>query len=88
MAEGEAGKTREEKTNELLRTGRLVFLQAAGYTAAQITGYGDLAALPSEAMNSLLHEKTELAIANIIGESLQKHPPPVRKIGRGRKRKK
>lgn len=86
MSESDEG--REEKVTELLRSGRLVFLQTAGYTAAQIAGYGDLAALPSEAMNSLLHEKTELAIANIIGESLQKHPPPVRKIGRGRKRKK
>lgn len=85
MAEGEA-KTGEERANELLRSGRLVFLQTAGFTIAQITGLGDLARLPDEKMSELLHNKADNAIANALGESLRKHRLRVRRVG-GRKRK-
>jgi len=85
MAEDES---REKKADELLRTGRLVFLQTVGYTPAQITGYGDLAALPSETMRSLLDQKAELAIAKAVGKSIQKYHPRIKKTRSGRKRKK
>jgi hypothetical protein len=57
LAEEKVAKTGEERANELLRSGRLVFLETAGYTAAQITGLGDLAAVTSEKMSGLLHKK-------------------------------
>jgi hypothetical protein len=58
-----------------------------GYTAAQITGLGDLTAIPSEKMSELLYHKAEEAIANALGKSLQKYHPRIRKLG-GKKRKK
>jgi len=86
LAEGNVAKTGEERANELLRSGRLVFLQTVGYTAVEITGLGDLAVLPSESMSSLLHRKAEGAIAKALGKSIQKYHPRVRKIG-GRKKR-
>jgi hypothetical protein len=52
LGEGEVAKTGRERANELLRSGRLVFLETAGYTAAQITGLGDLALVPSQKVSS------------------------------------
>jgi hypothetical protein len=83
MTEGESG---QKRADELLRSGRLVFLQTAGYTAVQITGFGDLASLPGEKMSELLDNKADNAIANALGESLQKHRLRVRRVG-GRKPK-
>ena len=80
-------KTQRERTDELLRTGRLVFLQTAGYTAAQITGFGDLVRLPDEKMQELLHSKTEKAIASLLGEATQKHHPRVMKLHRQKRKK-
>jgi hypothetical protein len=82
LAEAEGAKTREERANELLRSGRLVFLETAGYTAAKITGLGDLAALPLETMSTLLHRKAEEAVAKALGE-----PPKIRKLTRRKRRK-
>jgi hypothetical protein len=62
-------------------------IEVAGYTAAQIAGFDDVAGLPSETMSSLLQQKAELAIANALGETLQKRKRRV-KVLRGRKRKK
>ena len=62
MSENEAAKTGEEKAKELLRSGRLVFLQTAGYTEMQISGLGDLAAVPSEKVSELLHRKALAAV--------------------------
>ena len=63
MAEDEAAKTGKERANELLRSGRLAFLETAGYTAAQITGLGDLALVPSEKVSELLRRKALDAVA-------------------------
>jgi hypothetical protein len=52
--------------------GRLVCLQTVGYTAAQINRLGDLVAVPTETMRSLLQQKVKLAIAKALGQSLQK----------------
>lgn len=82
----EAAKTNEEKANELLKSGRLVFLQTMGYTAAEITRLGDLAAVPPETMRALLHRKAEGAVARALGESIQRHHPRVGKLG-GRKKR-
>ena len=62
-----------------------MFLQVSGYTAVQIAGFGDLARLPDEKMSELLHFKADNAIANALGENLQKPRPRVKKLG-GRKR--
>jgi hypothetical protein len=58
VAEDEAAKTGNERTNELLRSGRLVFLQTVGYTEAEILGLGDLAMVPSDKVSELLRRKT------------------------------
>lgn len=76
-----------ERVDELLRSGRLVFLQTSGYTPSQITGFGDLAKLPDEKMSELLQHQIDNAIANMLGEKLQKQKRRVRKLG-GRKRRK
>jgi hypothetical protein len=47
-----------EKAKELLRSGRVVFLRAAGYEEREILGFGDLEKLSSEKMSDLLHRKT------------------------------
>ena len=84
----ETDSERNNRADELLRSGRLVFLQTAGYTPAQITGFGDLLNLTDERVSELLHHKADNAIANALGEKLQKQPQRrVRKLG-GRKRKK
>ncbi len=82
----EANKTDEEKSNELLKSGRLVFLQTVGFTASEIAGLGDLTTLPSERMSELLRRKAEEALAETLGESVRKHHPQIERIG-GRKRK-
>ena len=82
----EAAKTNEEKANELLKSGRLVFLQTMGYTATEITRLGDLAAVPPETMSALLHSKAEGAVARALGESIQRHHVRVGKLG-GRKKR-
>lgn len=88
MSSGTENESDRKKTaDELLRSGRLVFLQTAGYTAAQISGFGDLLKLTDEKVSELLHHKAENAIANMLGEKLQKRKHRVRKLG-GRKRKK
>ena len=63
LGEGEVAKTGRERANELLRSGRLVFLETAGYTTAQITGLGDLASVPSEKVSELLRRKALDAVA-------------------------
>lgn len=80
-------KTQRERTDELLRTGRLVFLQTAGYTAAQIAGFGDLVRLPDGTMQELLHSKTEKAIASLVGEAAQKYHPRIIKLHRKKQKK-
>jgi hypothetical protein len=40
------GEDREVAIDEVQRSGRMVFLQTAGYTTAQIAGFGDLVKLP------------------------------------------
>ena len=82
----EASKSNEEKANELLKLGRLVFLQTVGYTASKIAGLGDLTTLPSERMSELLRRKAEEALAETLGESVRQHHPQTERIG-GRKRK-
>jgi hypothetical protein len=62
VSENEVAKTGEEKAKDLLRSGRLVFLQTAGYTEMQILGLGDLAAVPSAKMSELLHRKALAAV--------------------------
>lgn len=52
-----------EKAKELLRSGRLVFLQTVGYTGPEILGFGDLGELSSEKMSELFHRKTLEALA-------------------------
>ncbi len=86
MREGEGAETGAERVKELLRSGRLIFLQTVGYSETEITRLGDLAILPSETMTVLLHQKAEEAIAEAVGESLQKYRLRVRKVG-GKKRK-
>jgi len=61
MSEDKDRKTRE-KAEDLLRSGRLVFLQTAGYKQAEILGFGDLATLPAEKMIELLHRVTLAAV--------------------------
>jgi hypothetical protein len=78
---------RNKVADELLRSGRLVFLQVAGYTEAQITGFGDLLKLTDEKVNELLHHQAENAIANALGEKIQKHKPRIKRLG-GKKHRK
>ena len=66
MAESEGGKSAQEMADELLRTGRLVFLQTAGYTEAEISSLGDLAAVPSEKVTGLLERKALDAAARMF----------------------
>ncbi|MGA2973491.1 MAG: hypothetical protein ABSE39_12840 [Candidatus Bathyarchaeia archaeon] len=73
-------KVSPEMIDELLRTGRLVFLQTAGCTAAEIAGFGDLVRLPEEKMQELLHNKTEKTIASLLGEATLKHDPRILKL--------
>ncbi len=54
-------------------------MQTTGYTTAQITGFVDLASLQGEKMSELLHNKADNAIANALGESVQKHRLRVRR---------
>jgi len=61
MSEDKDRKTRE-KAEDLLRSGRLVFLRTAGYKQAEILGFGDLATLPAEKMIELLHRVTLAAV--------------------------
>jgi hypothetical protein len=86
LALSEVSKSGIEKANELLRSGRLVFLKTVGYSVTKIEELGDLAILPSETVSALLHQKAEVAIAEALGESLQKHRLRARKVG-GKKRK-
>jgi hypothetical protein len=81
LGEGEVAKTGRERANELLRSGRLVFLETAGYTAAQITGLGDLALVPSEKVSELLRRKALDAVARAI----LKRRTRVRVLGKKRK---
>jgi len=87
MSENEAVKTGEEKAKGLLRSGRLVFLTTAGYTEADILGFGDLTMLRSERMTELLHRKAVEAFGNALGKTLRKKDLKVKLIG-GKKRKK
>jgi hypothetical protein len=82
LAEGEVAKTGKERANDLLRSGRRVFLETAGYTEAQITGLGDLALVPSEKVSELLRRKALDAVARAI----LKRRTRVRVVGR-KKRK-
>jgi hypothetical protein len=87
LSENEAAKAGKEKANELLRSGRLVFLTTAGYTEADILGFGDLAMLRSERMTELLHRKAVEAFGNALGKTLPEKDLEVNIIG-GKKRKK
>jgi hypothetical protein len=73
--------------DELLRSGRLVFLQTAGYSSEQIAGFGDLAMLPGEKIIELLHGKADDTIHKALGESLRKRRLQVKRLGGSRKRK-
>lgn len=90
VAESEGGKSAQEMADELLRTGRLVFLQTAGYTEAEISILGDLAAVPSEKVTGLLEKKAMDAAARmfrkekVVTEPFQKPP---KKPKKSRKRK-
>jgi hypothetical protein len=53
MSENEAKK----KADELLRTGRRVFLETAGIKEAEILGLGDLATVAPEKIIELLHRE-------------------------------
>jgi hypothetical protein len=53
MSENEAGK----KADELLRTGRRVFLETAGIKESEILNLGDLATVPPEKIIELLHRE-------------------------------
>jgi hypothetical protein len=53
MSENEAKK----KADELLRTGRRVFLETAGMTEVEILGLGDLATVAPEKIIELLHRE-------------------------------
>ena len=82
------GKITPELIDELQRSGRMVFLKTAGYTTAEIMGFGDIIKLPEEKVKELLHRKTEKAIASLLGETLLKRRPRIRKLhGKTRKRK-
>ena len=76
-----------KSADELLRSGRLVFLQSAGYSAEKIAGFGDLSALPDDKISELLHKKADNAMAKALGDSLQKHHLRVRRLGGSGKRK-
>ena len=82
----EATKTGKERAKELLRSGRLVFLQTAGYTEPQILGFGDLATLSAERMTELLHSKAVEAFGIALGKTLPEKDLKVKIIG-GKKRK-
>ena len=90
MAESEGGKSAQEMADELLRTGRLVFLQTAGYTEAEILSLGDLAAVPSQKVTGLLERKALDAAARMF---LKKKvvtilfPKPAKKRKKSGKRK-
>jgi hypothetical protein len=77
---GSEGKISPELIDEVQRSGRTVFLQMAGYTAAQIAGFGDLVKLPEEKMQELLNNKLELEIAYLVGEAELKRPHRIRKL--------
>jgi hypothetical protein len=85
VAENE--KARQEKADELLRSGRLVFLQVSGYTPARIAGFGDLLKLTDEKVDELLQHQIDNAIARALGEKLLEQKRRVKKL-RGRKRRK
>lgn len=87
LSENEAAKAGKEKASELLRSGRLVLLQTAGCTEADILGFGDLAMLRSERMTELLHRKAVEAFGNALAKTLPKKDLQVKIIG-GKKRKK
>jgi hypothetical protein len=87
LSENEAVKAGTEKASELLRSGRLVFLATAGYTEADILGFGDLAMLRSEKMTELLHRKAVEAFGNALGKTLPKKDLEVKIIGKKRKKK-
>jgi hypothetical protein len=84
---GTEGKITSELIDELQRSGRTVFLRIAGYIPKDIAGFGDLVKLPEEKMQELLRNRTELEIAYLLGEAMEKHPPRIKKL-HGKKRKK
>ena len=87
LSENEAVKAGKEKASELLRSGRLVFLATAGYTEADILGFGDLAMLRPERMTQLLHNKAVEAFGKALGKTLPKKDLKVKIIGKKRKKK-
>jgi hypothetical protein len=81
LSEDGIAKTRKERANELLRSGRLVFLQTVGYTEAEILGLGDLAVVPSDKVSELLRRKTMQAagkwfVKEKVGIKLTKQKKP------------
>jgi len=84
LSEDKVSKTGKERANELLRSGRLVFFETAGYTAAQIAGLGDLALVPSEKVSELLRKKALEAIAR----SQLKHRTRVQPLRKKRQKRK
>lgn len=82
----EAAMTGRERANDLLRSGRLVFLETAGYTSAQITGLGDLAAVTSEKMSGLLRKKA-LEAMEATGRELNRQKVRTRILRPGKKAK-
>jgi hypothetical protein len=69
-----------EKARELLRSGRNVFLRAAGYEEREILGFGDLGELPSEKMSDLLHRKTLEA----LGRYFDKENVRIKRLNEGK----
>jgi len=61
MSENETGK----KADELLRTGRRVFLETAGIKESEILGLGDLATVAPEKIIELLHREAQGAVWRI-----------------------
>ena len=57
---------------------------SAGYTEADILGFGDLAMFRSERMTELLHRKAVEAFGNALGKTLPKKDLKV-KVIRGKK---
>jgi len=58
MSENEAKK----KADELLRTGRRVFLETAGIKEVEILGLGDLATVAPEKIIELLHREALVTV--------------------------
>jgi hypothetical protein len=80
----EATNVSEKKTNlrELLKEFNWELLSTAGYTAAQLAGFGDLSQLPLERLEALITQKAVEA----KGEELSKKKLRIRLLNPKKKR--